>query len=175
MTFLQKHKALENEVVANLRSIKDMPKGCLPHVVFVEEENDEGHPVFNEYKLHKINKDGTCSLENSITGELEGNRNLSEIEVSWLITVWEQYVSLMAEENPTKPEIKPKQKETFMLVYSTDRFDENSPTDDILRDTGNRKVDDPARRFTLENFALAFNDQRISDDNCWIRLIEIEV
>lgn len=98
MTFYEKDNALVAEVVASLCSIKDRPKDWLPHTVFVEEVSEQGAPVYNEYKLHEINADGTCSLKNPRTDEFE-DRDLNEIELRWLITVWGWYEETKSIEN----------------------------------------------------------------------------
>lgn len=173
MIFQKKYKALQDEVIANLCSIKDFPKGLLPHTVYVEEEN-EGEPIYNKYKLHKINEDGTCSLVNFRTGEFE-DRDLNEIELPWLITVWGRYVELKAAENPSQPLIQSKQKEKFIFVFPCSRFDSKNVSDEsIVNDFEKGHSHEPVEKYTLEEFASAFNGTSICDINNFIKIIELE-
>lgn len=98
MKLQEKQKELEQEIIANLRAIPKMPEGLLPHTVYVEEEgeDDEHHgiPVYTAYKLEEIRSDGSCMLYNPDSRERFPCRHLYEINIDWLVTVWERYLEL---------------------------------------------------------------------------------
>lgn len=100
MKLQEKQKELEQEIIANLRVIPKKPEGLLPHTVYVEEEgeDDEHHgiPVYTAYKLEEIRPDGSCMLYNPGSRECFPCRHLYEINIDWLVTVWERYLELCA-------------------------------------------------------------------------------
>ena len=100
MKLQEKQKELEQEIIANLRAIPKMPEDLLPHTVYVEEEgeDDEHHgiPVYTAYKLEEIRPDGSCMLYNPDSRERFPCRHLYEINIDWLVTVWERYLELCA-------------------------------------------------------------------------------
>ena len=87
MKLQEKQKELEQEIIANLRAIPKMPEDLLPHTVYVEEEgeDDEHH-----------RPDGSCMLYNPDSRERFPCRHLYEINIDWLVTVWERYLELCA-------------------------------------------------------------------------------
>lgn len=95
MTYQQKLRELHNEVLAQLKSITDRPEGWLPHTVFIEDVCDiEGSPIYSAYKLVNFTTDGDCQLLNMVTDEIEDDKYLSEIEITWLVTVLDRYYEL---------------------------------------------------------------------------------
>lgn len=98
MKLQEKQKELEQEIIANLRAIPKTPEGLLPHTVYVEEEGEEdehhGIPVYTAYKLEEIRPDGSCMLYNPDSRERFPCRHLYEINIDWLVTVWERYLEL---------------------------------------------------------------------------------
>lgn len=58
MRLQEKQKELEQEIIANLRAIPQIPEDLLPHTVYVEEEGEDadryGVPVYTMYKLEEI-------------------------------------------------------------------------------------------------------------------------
>lgn len=79
-----------------------MPEDLLPHTVYVEEEGEDadryGIPVYTMYKLEEIRPDGSCALYNPDSRERFSCRHLHEINIDWLITVWERYLELCVEQ-----------------------------------------------------------------------------
>lgn len=98
MKLQEKQKELELEIIANLKAIPKMPEGLLPHKVYVEEEGEDakhhGIPVYTVYMLEEIRPDGSCMLYNSDSRERFPCRHLYEINIDWLVTVWERYLEL---------------------------------------------------------------------------------
>ena len=103
MRIQEKQKALEQEVIANLCAIPKMPENMLPHTVYVEEEGEDGYghgiPVYTMYRLEEIRTDGSCTLYNAESRERFTCRHLHEINMDWLVTVWERYLELTANIN----------------------------------------------------------------------------
>lgn len=121
MKLQEKQKELEQEIIANLRAIPKMPEGLLPHTVYVEEEGEEdehhGIPVYTAYKLEEIRPDGSCMLYNPDSRERFPCRHLYEINIDWLVTVWERYLELCVGQKLWK------QNAVAFLKESTDKTD----------------------------------------------------
>ena len=102
-----------------------MPEGLLPHTVYVEEEgeDDEHHgiPVYTAYKLEEIRSDGSCMLYNPDSRERFPCRHLYEINIDWLVTVWERYLELCVGQKLWK------QNAVAFLKESTDKRRRRSP------------------------------------------------
>lgn len=98
MKLQEKQKELEQEIIANLRAIPKMPEDLLPHKVYVEEEGEDaehhGIPVYTVYKLEEIRPSGSCMLYNPDSRERFPCRHLYEINIDWLVTIWERYLEL---------------------------------------------------------------------------------
>lgn len=94
---------MEQEVIANLCAIPKMPENMLPHTVYVEEEGEDGYghgiPVYTMYRLEEIRTDGSCTLYNAESRERFTCRHLHEINMDWLVTVWERYLELCVEQD----------------------------------------------------------------------------
>ena len=92
MNYQKQVNELQQQLITRLSAITDRPDGWLPHLVYVEEEGDDengfGTPVYNSYRLIDFNLNGDCTLRNLITGEDDMERHLSEINIDWLVTVW---------------------------------------------------------------------------------------
>lgn len=110
MRIQEKQKALEQEVIANLCAIPKMPENMLPHTVYVEEEGEDGYghgiPVYTMYRLEEIRTDGSCTLYNAESRERFTCRHLHEINMDWLVTVWERYLELCVEQDIWKGECR---------------------------------------------------------------------
>lgn len=97
MTPQEQIKDITDKLVSDLCHITRYPDGWLPHSVWVEEEDDDGAPVYRHYILKALRPDGTCDLHDPVTGRLEHDDcYLSEINIDWLITVWNRYMELCA-------------------------------------------------------------------------------
>lgn len=99
MTPQEQAKSLTDKIIANLCRITKRPDGWLPHIVFVEEEGEDGAPVYNQYRLVDFKTDGSCTLQNAITNEDDGERHLSEVNIDWLVAVLNWYEELTINEN----------------------------------------------------------------------------
>lgn len=100
----QKHlHELQKQIITDLCAIKVRPDGWLPHLVYVEEEGEDatgvGIPIYTRYRLEDFNKYGYCTLLNPNTGERFSDRHLSEINIDWLVTIWNWYNELRSEQN----------------------------------------------------------------------------
>lgn len=103
MNIQKKQRAAQEEIIANLCAIGKHPEEWLPHTVYVEEEGEDeqhfGIPVYTRYRLEEIRRDGTCTLFNPISMERFTSRHLHEINVDWLVTLWERYLELCFEQD----------------------------------------------------------------------------
>lgn len=89
-------KSLTDNLIASFCHITKRPDEWLPHIVYVEEEGD--YPVYNRYELIDYKTDGSCTLYNPRTDISEDDHHLNEINIDWLITVWNRYVELCTEQ-----------------------------------------------------------------------------
>ena len=96
-SFYEQLTTITNQLIRNICQAKERPEGWLPHVVYVEEEGD--YPVYTMYKLEEIRPDGTCTLFNPKTDERDTQRHLYEINIDWLVTVWNRYQELCVEQH----------------------------------------------------------------------------
>ena len=189
MRLQEKQKELEQETIANLRAIPKMPEGLLPHVVYVEEEGDD-YPVYTLYRLEEIRKDGSCSLRNPATGEYFPERQLYEINIDWLLTVWNRYVELCIEQHlPPIQDIdemctRTKAKSLYAFVWSCNLF-WRDVTDEKLIETwkngASRSLNDEedenlyeVERLTPDELAERINDECFNDTEDYVRFIEME-
>lgn len=103
MTPQDQAKQLTDKIVASLSRITEYPDCWLPHSVWVEEVDDTGTPTYRHYMLEKIRPDGTCDLYNPNTGKLEHDDcHLSEINIDWLVVLWNRYIELCIEQGMWK-------------------------------------------------------------------------
>lgn len=100
MTPQEQVKSLTDKIIVNLCRTTKRPDGWLPHIIYVEEEGD--YPVYNRYELINYTPDGTCTLYNPRTDSRETDFHLSEINIDWLITLWNRYIELCIEQGMWK-------------------------------------------------------------------------
>lgn len=100
-TFKEQQDDLVKEVVKNLCQIKDTSQ-LLPHVVYIEEENETGEPEYNKYTLLEIRNDGGCSVLDCNGIRIDQMYSLSDINVDWLITIWDRHIDLLTENNSSE-------------------------------------------------------------------------
>lgn len=96
MTPQEQAKSLTDKIVANLCRITKRPDEWLPHIVYVEEEGD--YPVYNRHELIDYEPDGNCTLYNPRTDSHENDYHLCEINIDWLVGLWNRYVELSIEQ-----------------------------------------------------------------------------
>ena len=78
MTPQEQQQKLSQNIVDSLCHISERPDGWLPHIVFVEEEGEDGYPCYVRYNLIDYHADGTCTLQRPNTDVQETDRELCE-------------------------------------------------------------------------------------------------
>lgn len=194
MRLQEKQKELEQETIANLRAIPKMPEGLLPHTVYVEEEGENadchGVPVYTMYRLEEIRPDGSCSLRNPATGEYFPERQLYEINIDWLLTVWNRYVELCTEQHlPPIQDIdetrtQTKGKSLYAFVWSCNLFGRDVTDEKIVEtwENGaslslNDEEDEnlyEVERLSPDELAERINDECFNDTEDYVRFIEMK-
>lgn len=115
MTPQEQVKHLSQNIIASLCQVSERPDGLLPHIVYVEEEGRDGYPCYVRYRLIDYRSDGSCTLQNPGTNAQETDRHLSEINIDWLVTLWnyykelciEQHLHSVMDEEQVKPNLPP--------------------------------------------------------------------
>ena len=138
MSYQKKLDELQAKIIFSLCSIEEFPDRMLPHFVYVEEEKglplEKGSSVFHLYNLTRIFPDGTCLLENLETKE-EEERMLNEINIDWLITVWNWYLELSGRQEWEANEIRVGKLLKQMKVVAESLITSPFTTDFSMRDT----------------------------------------
>lgn len=98
LTPQEQGNSLSQNIIDSLCQITERPDGWLPHIVFVEEEARDGYPCYTMYRLIDFQANGNCTLLNPTTQLQATDRHLSEINVDWLVTLWNRYVDLSIEQ-----------------------------------------------------------------------------
>lgn len=168
MNYQKQVNELQQQLIARLSAITDRPKGWLPHLVYVEEDGDDenkfGMPVYNAYRLVDFESDGRCTLRNLITGEDDTERHLSEINIDWLVTVWNYYHELSG--NKPEPISEPELR-AFLFSIDLPRNVSDAELIKLLNDN-----DDSIEVCTPDEFAARINDESFNDMECWVRFIK---
>ena len=191
MRLQEKQKELEQEIIANLRAIPRMPEGLLPHTVYAEEGEDadrHGVPVYTAYKLEEIRPDGSCVLYNPDSRVRFPCRHLHEINIDWLITVWERYLELCVEQDIWKQNAATFLKDSTgkadgdiacfvdsgwdRCVAYTDNLKRDAPAGEIISDYENNRHTEVEKMTPLE-FTARINDEAFNDQDNWVRAIEL--
>jgi hypothetical protein len=169
MSLHRKLDDLHKEIIAALCSVEEFPDGLLPHIVYVEEEGENsleiGNSIFKTYSLIRIFPDGSCILEDPETGN-EEKRELSEINIDWLVVVWDYYKDL-ADVKETESVKKVK----YVFLYSIDNYNRDASNEEILSGWEN---DNGVEKLTPDEFAERINDEMFADLEYWVRFIEME-
>lgn len=98
MTSQEQINQMTERLVASLCRITERPAGWLPHIVFVEVEGTDGYPCYVRHCLEDYRPDGSCTLYNSQASVREADWHLREINIDWLVTLWNRYEELCAEQ-----------------------------------------------------------------------------
>ena len=168
MNFQKEANELQQNIISSIGKINNIPEGLLPHIVFVEEEQD-GSPIYVKYQLTDLLSDGKCILVNPETNQSE-ERDLIEINLDWLITFWNWHLDLSGQ----KEEEAAEEKELFTFLYPVKRFDRNATNEEIVSDYENDEGADPCtEKYTPDEFAAMINDEEFADNEYWVRFIKI--
>lgn len=94
-------KNIIDKLIADLCYITERPNDWLPHTVYVEEiaedERSGEIPIYTRYVLEDYTADGNCTFYNPQTDEHRSGY-LDEINIDWLVTVWNRYRDLCVEQ-----------------------------------------------------------------------------
>lgn len=195
MSFTSKRDQLHLEIIAKLSEITECPNEFLPHTVYVEDESRDEHPLYHRYKLTAIQNEGLCTLLDPAT-RISEERCMSEINVDWLICLWNHYQNLCADQK-IQPVPEQSEKELWAFVWNYNHMDRNAADDEILSAWKNgpaRSADEeilsawesgPSRgsdeeedeeyeveKLTPDEFAAYCNDGFFNDSNQHVRFIE---
>lgn len=168
MNYQKRVNELQQQLITRLSAITDRPESWLPHLVYVEEEGDDGNgfgmPVYNAYRLVDFESDGRCTLRNLITGKDDTERHLSEINIDWLVTVWNYYHELSEKkpEQVPEPELR-----AFLFPIEMSRNISDAELIKLWNDN-----DDSIEVCTPDEFAERINDESFNDMDNWVRFIK---
>jgi hypothetical protein len=162
----KKLNELREEVVTALCSIVEFPDELLPHCVYVEEESEKsfecGNSVYTAYHLTRIFPDCSCILENPETG-IEEKRDLREINIDWLMEVWNYYKYLSGFEKA-----KVEKKEIYAFLYPVELFDRNIDDSEIISGWKDGYVG----KLSLDELTAEMNGEFFNSSDFWIRFIK---
>ena len=146
-------------------SIKQIPEGLLPHTVYVEEENSKGEPYYRRYQMVDIDRaDGNCIVYDKTTN-LQEEISLVDINIDWLITIWNRYLELSIKEEQFA-------KTLCVFLYPTERFERNATDEEIIADYQTDEGADPCvEKCTPDEFAAMLNDGEFISLNLYTRFI----
>lgn len=95
-SFKEQQEDLVKNLVNNLCMIRDTSH-FLPHVVYIEEEDENGESEYNKYKLLDIRKEGGCSVLDCNGIRIDQMYSLNDINIDWLISIWERHIEWLIE------------------------------------------------------------------------------
>lgn len=104
MNYTTRFNQLKNDIVANIAIITARPDGWLPHTVFIIEDWKDGIPIYKSYQLVDFKSDDSCTLRDTSTNEDDNERQLSEINIDSLMTVFRDYCDLSEEQEEVSSE-----------------------------------------------------------------------
>lgn len=193
MTPQEQVKSLIDKIISSLCRITERPDGWLPHIVYVEEEGD--YPVYNRYELIDYAPDGNCTLYNPRTDSRKDDFQLSEINIDWLITVWNRYIELCIEQGILKgraAEILQKEttanenstRQLYAFIWSCNYMNRNISDEEIIEAWKNgpsrSKTDEEGdelyevEKLTPDELAERINDENFAFAEDYICFIEIK-
>lgn len=87
----EKIRTIETQLINRLCWVPN-PEKILPHLVFIEDVNDNGEPEYQRCTIEAIHPENqTCTLHNHVTNERSSEWYLRSIPIDWLVTLWEWY------------------------------------------------------------------------------------
>ncbi|MBF0648740.1 hypothetical protein IR083_07900 [Dysgonomonas sp. GY75] len=169
MNIQSKVNDLHQILVKRLSCIRKFPEEFFPHTVYVEEEVEvDGAPAYQYYRLIEIRPDSSCTLFNPRSGQNE-ERELTEICIDWLVTLWVWYTNLIHPEQP----VYPADKELRVFLFPQEHFDRNATDEEIIADYNTDEGTDPCiEKYTPDEFAAMMNDGDYPNRNMYVRFIE---
>lgn len=195
MSFTSKRDQLHLEIIAKLSEITEYPNEFLPHTVYVEDESRDEHPLYHRYKLTAIQNEGLCTLLDPAT-RISEERCMSEINMDWLICLWNHYQNLCADQK-IQPVPEQSEKELWAFVFPDSRLQRDAPNEKILSAWKNGPAhsadkeilsawtNGPAcsadkeedeeyevKKLTPDEFAAYCNDGFFNESNQYVRFIE---
>lgn len=157
----------QKKLISALSNIKEMPEGVLPHLVFVEEEDDKGAPIYNKYELVSIIPEReSCILYNPRTEENEKEEFfLNAINIDWLDTVWKRYLECANIKEKDEPEL-------YAFVWHFEHMERNVSDAEILKawELQDNEIYSVSK-YTPGEFAELVNDERYNDQKYFVRFI----
>lgn len=172
MKLSDKTGKVQEELINALCNITDMPESVLPHLVFVEEEDDKGEPTYNKYSLIRIipeHKSCILSIPHSGKANEEERKeeefSLSTINIDWLEVIWKRYLECAHI-------VEKEEQQLYAFVWHFEHMGHNVPDEEILRawklqDHNEYRVE----KFTLDAFAEYLNGERFNDLENYVRFI----
>jgi hypothetical protein len=153
-------------IIDAICSIKTMPKGLLPHTVFIEEENEKGEPAYTKYQIVDIDPiEKNCIIYDKET-DFQEEISLESVNVDWLITIWNRHLELSGQDEPEP-------KSLYAFLYPAERFDRNATDEEIIADYEIDEGADPCvEKYTLDELAAMMNDGDYINQNMYVRFIE---
>lgn len=168
MKLSDKVKAVQNELIDALCNIKEMPESVLPHLVFVEEEDDKGAPIYNKYKLVSIIPERkSCILYNPSTGVNEKDEfSLTAIDIDWLDTIWKWYLECANIKEKDEPQL-------YVFVWHFEHMERDASDEEILKAWELQEHEEyNVSRYTPDEFTAYINDNMFDDLQYYVRCIK---
>lgn len=78
MTPQEQERKLSQNIIDSLCRISERPDGWLPHIVFVEEEGEDGYPCYVRYNLITITR--TALARSSARIQMSGKQTTSFVK-----------------------------------------------------------------------------------------------
>ncbi|MDR2475970.1 MAG: hypothetical protein LBD45_08950 [Bacteroidales bacterium] len=95
------------------------------------------------------------------------NTHRIEINIEWLITVWDYYRDLSGIKEPEQ-----ENKTLYAFLYPVEHFERNATDSEII--SGWEDQETGVKKLTPDELAAQINDEDFNDTNFWVRFIETE-